>query len=62
VGSKPAMTVSTAERLRDAGYATGLFGKWHLGDTYPFRPQDLPSTQAIQNHLEALLEFKEVRG
>ncbi len=23
-----------------AGYATGHFGKWHLGDNYPFRPQD----------------------
>lgn len=21
-------------------YATGIFGKWHLGDNYPFRPQD----------------------
>tara|TARA_R110002073_G_scaffold96661_5_gene223134 strand:- start:13721 stop:16507 length:2787 start_codon:yes stop_codon:yes gene_type:complete len=23
-----------------SGWQTGLFGKWHLGDTYPYRPQD----------------------
>lgn len=29
-----------AERMHAAGYATAMFGKWHLGDGYPFRPQD----------------------
>ncbi|MCA9149832.1 MAG: sulfatase [Planctomycetales bacterium] len=27
----PTETVTIAERLRDAGYATAIFGKWHLG-------------------------------
>ena len=32
--------VTMADVFSAAGYRTGVFGKWHLGDNYPFRPQD----------------------
>ncbi len=36
-GLKPS-EVTIAQRLKDAGYTTGLIGKWHQGEEEPFHP------------------------
>ncbi|NLI00319.1 MAG: arylsulfatase [Chthonomonadales bacterium] len=41
--------VTLAEALRAGGYRTGIFGKWHLGDNYPMRPQDQGFDEGLIN-------------
>ncbi|MEJ6779189.1 MAG: arylsulfatase [Akkermansiaceae bacterium] len=39
--------ITIAERLKEQGYNTGIFGKWHLGDCYPMRPSDQGFDQSL---------------
>ena len=51
-----------ADHFRSAGYRTGLFGKWHLGDTWPYRPQDRGFDEALwfpSSHINSLPDFWE---
>lgn len=38
-----------ADVFAENGYATGHFGKWHLGDNYPYRPQDRGFQETIHH-------------
>ncbi|MFB3829592.1 MAG: arylsulfatase [Bryobacteraceae bacterium] len=38
-----------AEIFSAAGYRTGLFGKWHLGDNYPHRPHDRGFQESVHH-------------
>ncbi len=39
--------VTIADILLKSSYNTAMIGKWHLGDNYPFRPQDRGFNEAI---------------
>ena len=51
-----------ADRFRASGYRTGLFGKWHLGDNYPYRPQDRGFEESLwfpSSHISSLPDYWE---
>ena len=42
------------------GYATAIFGKWHLGDAAPYRPEDRGFTETLwfpSSHIGAVPDF-----
>ena len=39
-----------ADVFKANGYKTGMFGKWHLGDNYPFRPHDRGFDESLMHH------------
>jgi arylsulfatase B len=41
--------VTVGQLFKDAGYATGMFGKWHLGDNYPYRAEDRGFTEVLRH-------------
>ncbi len=39
-----------ADVFRAGGYRTAMFGKWHLGDNYPYRPFDRGFEHVVAHH------------
>lgn len=52
-----AAEVTLAERLREAGYATGIFGKWHLGDDAERTPNAQGFDEALSFNGAALPKY-----
>ncbi len=48
-----------ADAFAAGGYRTGAFGKWHLGDSYPYRPMDRGFLQAKYHLGGALVSASE---
>jgi arylsulfatase A-like enzyme len=41
--------ITIGQLLKDNGYETGMFGKWHMGDNYPYRPEDRGFTEVYRH-------------
>ncbi|HEY1784174.1 MAG TPA: arylsulfatase, partial [Pirellulales bacterium] len=49
-----------ADAFAATGYRTGQFGKWHIGDSYPYRPQDRGFQQSMwfpASHIPSAAEY-----
>ena len=43
--------VTAPQMFAAAGWRTGTFGKWHLGDSFPHRPMDKGFQDAVWTHV-----------
>ncbi len=49
-----------ADIFSGAGYLTGIFGKWHLGDNYPYRPEDRGFSETLwfpSSHISSVPDY-----
>ena len=51
-----------ANVFADAGYATGMVGKWHLGDNAPHRPQDRGFKDVVRHRCEGVGQAPDLWG
>ncbi|MGQ1909089.1 arylsulfatase [Marinifilum sp. RC60d5] len=55
-------TSTMADIFQQNAYATGMFGKWHLGDNYPVRPTDCGFDVAVQHKAGGVGELSDYWG
>lgn len=51
-----------ADIFKANGYRTGVFGKWHVGDNYPYRPQDRGFEESLwfpSSHISSVPDYWE---
>lgn len=57
---RPPELNTMADIFASNGYRTGIFGKWHLGDNYPFRPEDRGFQETVwfpSSHISSVPDF-----